>query len=754
MKKLLSILVCAALLLALPLQALAAEGDLLVTNGAEGILSEREGISSSCAVGDSFYMLLNDSKSLLVQKAEEAAPIRYSVDLNAETDANHYVSAYLISDGERPLLLTTDSDYSQTPYTMTAKLYAVSLADVQAKLELLCEPDWEAMREEGSEYYMYLDGYLGTKNGMMIRSYDDRGETVVLFLSYADGSIAKLDLANTVAMTAYTQDRVLLEIFDYNQPDSVSFQIYDPADGSVETLMECTTVENYEYFMNLACELETGDIYCVKGGEIFQINTADGTLGESIAIMPLDLDRDRGAFILSGGYYAGATYSGYALRNVHPEQRAAKRLVIMDGSYVNCVSSAYYEFINAHGDTDVILSHDFSYDTLIDNMMNRDSSVDVYIISGASSDFEAVYNRGYIAEFGDGEAIADLNSHLNESLRDKLSVNGAFCVLPVEGYFWLPRINTVALEKLGLTIEDVPTNWLDFMDFLLDLQTKMPQDGSVTLLDPYTSDFYARRELFDHVFEAYQTLLSQDAQAVSSQVMVEILKKLEQLDFAALGQPTEEETNSDNYNPEYNDKGILLSLNSGTQLQGVIQENEQPLVMSLTADFPAYLCMDSSVAFINPFSENIDEARAFIETLCGKLEDGVRYSLRDDLNEPTLNEYHDENVQYMEEYVAKMQKALDEAEAADKQDLEQQLKDAQESLESAKEDIWAITEQDIAWLRANAGQLILKGSNWLYSDNSGEVYELVQQYSEGIIDAERLMKEVDNKIRMMIMEGN
>ena len=53
MKKLLSALLCAALMLILPVQALAAEGDVLHTRG-DGTLSEREGVYNCCALGDTF----------------------------------------------------------------------------------------------------------------------------------------------------------------------------------------------------------------------------------------------------------------------------------------------------------------------------------------------------------------------------------------------------------------------------------------------------------------------------------------------------------------------------------------------------------------------------------------------------------------------------------------------------------------------------------------------------------------------------
>ena len=65
-----------------------------------------------------------------------------------------------------------------------------------------------------------------------------------------------------------------------------------------------------------------------------------------------------------------------------------------------------------------------------------------------------------------------------------------------------------------------------------------------------------------------------------------------------------------------------------------------------------------------------------------------------------------------------------------------------------------ISTEDIAWLQAHVDQLVLQTPNWLYSEDNGEVYELVQQYCQGAIDARRLMKAIDGKVRMMLLEGN
>ena len=44
-------------------------------------------------------------------------------------------------------------------------------------------------------------------------------------------------------------------------------------------------------------------------------------------------------------------------------------------------------------------------------------------------------------------------------------------------------------------------------------------------------------------------------------------------------------------------------------------------------------------------------------------------------------------------------------------------------------------------------------SDVVCSDDGGDAYSLIQQYMDGQIDASRLMKEIDRKVRMRIMEG-
>ena len=207
-----------------------------------------------------------------------------------------------------------------------------------------------------------------------------------------------------------------------------------------------------------------------------------------------------------------------------------------------------------------------------------------------------------------------------------------------------------------------------------------------------------------------------------------------------------------NYDADWNDDNILMEINGGYALDGITRSNT-PLVMSLTANVDPVLEIDSVVAVINPFSENIDLALEYIETLSENLEENVYYTICTDKTEPVLNKYYESNIASLQEYIDDLKKELETAEEVDKQDIEESIKANEESLKEYEKYRYSINEEDIAWIGAHRSELTLSGDNWLYSSESGDAWDLVQQYLQGQIDASRLMKEIDRKVRMRILEG-
>lgn len=736
MKRILALLLCALMLAACPAGALAADGDLLLHCGTEGDVIINS-IQSACAVGDTLY-LLDYEGGLYTLAPGDAAPSACAVSGFPEAEDSEYLMNYLLSDGAQPMLLT---ERASADGDTTLALYAIAVEGGAARAEKVADVD------PGTNEFSGFRDFVSLGEHALLRCYDGGGNAALASLRLSDGAFQPVafDAGEPYALAVYTEGRALIEVYDYEQPTAVRFFACNPVTGAVEELAQMT-VEEYSPLGAIACDPATGAAYCVVDGELHALDLEAGALGEAIASAPVD--GAASTWILPSGYFAAVDHNLCLLRSLSAGAEPMRRMVICDTSYENAVERSYFDFQSAHGEVSAVLQRDGSAD-IIERMMARDASVDVYVLSSSSAEFSAIRDRGYALDLTRSPALAALAERMRPGLREGLSAGGALAALPVSVCFWQARVNPLALEKFGQTVEDVPTDWSGFLDYLRALQERFPQDGSVTLLEPYNSAANARRQIFDLLFDAYQQALARDPDSVRAQDMVELITKLEQIDFTRLGQPAEV---PEDFDYTYDPSRVLLTTNVGTSLSSVMDEGV-PLAMSLSADAPVQLPVECSVAFVNPYSENADLAVAYMEQLAQALSNDVLYTFCGDLTEPVPNPTYEESVRSAEEGLANAQARYDAAEPIDRQALESELEFARRYLEQAKEQRYSIGEQEIAWLGAHGDELVLQGENWLYSDGAGDAYELINQYHDGKIDAARLMKQIDNKLRMMILEG-
>ena len=69
------------------------------------------------------------------------------------------------------------------------------------------------------------------------------------------------------------------------------------------------------------------------------------------------------------------------------------------------------------------------WENLIQDMMNRDSTTDVYILNASGTAFSAIYQRGYLADFTASEKLMQFASTIQPEFLEQLNVtaNSAFC---------------------------------------------------------------------------------------------------------------------------------------------------------------------------------------------------------------------------------------------------------------------------------------------------------------------------------------
>lgn len=742
--------------------AWAAPGDAVLGRDAGGEYNVY--YSGSFAVGDTLYLTNNDSISTWHLGDTEAVSYTVQYSLNeGEEDASW--SCWPFAANDKLYALTLVTRYGENTEFLRAALCEVELTTEDdenvAKLTEKIPVSWEGM----INYYdqdsnaTEPQSCVGMGNLCCMLVYDDASNLQLKLLNVETGEITTAEgLSDLCAVVPYKDGKILAEQFNYNNSESVWFTAYDLKDGSCQQVAR-VKVDNSASLPGLAYDAAGDKLYCVKGGEIHSIDLEKGELGPAIADAPTEYVNDNGSCILNGGYYCNASYGAF-VRNLDPSQRNETRIRVYDNSYNDAVQKAAATLPNTHGEIGVALDRDYNVgQRLVESMMNQDDSVDVYIMYSNDEKFNAVFNRGYMAELDGNEKLTDLTKRMYPAIQSAMSQNGHLVAIPVTCSASTFGVNEKALERLSLKLKDVPKNWSDMLDFIAGLSDRIKPETKVNLFYANQTFEEAKRTLFSQIFVDYQNYAehSDPSLGYDTELLRGVLKKLDGIDFTKLGCKHEVTDGENEIEPEgdsiEDDSLSLFATYTGCSF-GNFYSDYTPVLMSMDSVTPTQMVLNMCVAFINPYSKHPNEAMLFMEQLADCMSRDTLYCIDPSLNEPVRNSYYEEAMREFNESLKALKEEYESAEAADKQDLEAQIREQEASIADYEQTSWDISQTSIDWYRANDDNIVLEGVNWLYSENAGEASDLVEQYLAGQIDADAMLKAIDKKVNMMRLEGN
>ena len=760
---------CILLALALALTcgtAFAAEGDAIL-----GISNDNTLNFSYCfSLGDTAYFV--SYGSLYTYKVGDSDLREYSIevpeDLVIAGGSFEYTTLPFTADGKL-YSLNLVTEYGEDTEFMGANVTELTLQDDgTAKSTIVSEVDWSDMVEyyDNNSYPVQPDIIIGAGGTAYARYYDYLGDYRTLAINLATGITYDVDeLTGAYTIAPYKDGTLLAELYNAETDKSVRLVSFNPEDGSIQQLSEIP-IENYTPLQGLAYDAASDTVYCAKAGEICAVDLQNATVGEGVTEMPLEAYSAAPGCILDGGYYAFCS-EGAAIRNLDPAQKAQSKLRINDSFWSDTVNSAYYRFANAHGDVSVVLSREYSdVENLIENMMNRDDRIDVYVLSTSSSFYEALHNRGYLMELDSNEKIKALADSMYPSVREALSTDGHLVALPLSTYSWSVGFNEQALDKLGMKIEDVPNNWSDFLDFLAGLEGKLTDESGIHLVYSGYTDSDVRYELLNMILMDYQYYVNatNSDQGYDTPLVHGLLEKLEKIDFVALGCPSD--MDDDGFMLDaYGEESVLMQTSTGCSI-GNFYGMFTPVLMQVTPEQSAHLVLDTTVLVVNPFSKNADSALAFAAEVVDNLSRQTLYSLNPDLNDPIRGEQNQATLDELKEELDALRKEYEKAPAEEKQSLEADIQDEEKSYEYAETYNWDISPKELEWYRAHDGNIIISVYNWLYPDTASdedddgsisqnaEASDLMEQYLSGMINLNDMLSGIDRKVQMRRLEGN
>lgn len=616
---------------------------------------------------------------------------------------------------------------------------------------------WETYADETYAYMRDMQNPCAMGGMLYALSYGD-GERELLQVDLESESVESmtLDLDGDVQSIApYVEGKLLMVVLDYDKdPMETILYVYD-IEAEEATQLGILPQENYYTPCAIAYDAARSRIYYTLSGSVWRMDISEEGLGETeeFGDMPLSVyDSDVG--IVIGDLYVVSSSDGVVGRDVTTDKLPEEKLRVADGTYSEPIRNAYYGFTDKHTEYMVSISHDTSTDTLLQSMMNRDSSVDIYTLPSNESALQALLNRGYVAELEGSEVISTAMAELYPYIQDACMKDGHIYALPIDGYSDALGINVNCLKKLGYTEEDIPTNWVDLLKLIGDIADsgRLEEMPEITIGDPYYTRTWYRESMFTQMIEDFFLWLDQDEENVkrSSEVLTQLCSAFEAVNWDGLGYPEEQEDGM----YDYSEENILLqeqsmkiySLQYGAEsvqlMPLALVEGEEPL-MGVQMDF----------AIVNPFSEHKEEAIQYLEEAWKCVEQTQRMEFCPGLNDPIENKYYEENLQNMQDYLDEMKKELEETtDEETRESIQANITSEEEYMEEYRTTRkYSVSVEDIQKYRKYAEYLrVEKSSYWSSEDTSTQL----QQYLDGAMTADQLAGALEKTMQMQRLEGN
>ena len=770
MKRLLSLLI--ALIVAMvPLSALAAPGDAtLLRRGDEGYDG---GVRSMAYLDDTLYILSYNALFVLAPGADKPALYAWDEESSQPSEgANIDRQALIVHDGQLLALcvetrwIVEDAETGEGETELIgANLRKIALGeDGTARGEVALELDWEDMLEEENDYsYVRQCQQPFVVDGLMyFITYGNSGGTMIMVYDLEDGTGREIDLEIDSeeyinCLCAY-RDGKLLSMRSRWGSEGVTVMVasVDPESEEAEDLITIPTV-GYSSSGSMVYSEKLDALYYIMNGELYRIEGMDPSTNQAVSDMPLDSYSQSAPILTEDGLFIASNYETVVRRNTDPTLRAEKRLKVQN-QYNQSVDSAYYAFTNKHGDIEVVLTQ--QVEDVVQAMMNRSPSVDVYCLYASSAEYSAVFTRGYMAELTGSETIASVVNNIYPAFKDWCVKDGEIVALPIELYFNSRGYSPKAFEKIGLTEEDIPTTWIELYEMLEPLTERLKDYPDVSLFEPYYSKEMLKRDLFSNMLQDYMVFIGQPGNEFKfdTPLFRALMDAYLAIDFDALGLPEDDEEASTKVYAVRADGGMGATLFSSyadiSARTYALTSDQKPLLLALSEDVEPAIMGELCVVFVNPFSEHREDAIAFVEEIANSLDDVLRIHILPTENEPVLDPYYDTTLKSYDDMIATAKAQLEAAPEDDKKAYEDMVTEYEGYRKEYEDNYkYAASAESIAQYRTYADRLKITPYLGLGRDNAQEFYTLVSQFTDGQIDADAFIKNIDKKLQMMMLEG-
>ena len=391
-------------------------------------------------------------------------------------------------------------------------------------------------------------------------------------------------------------------------------------------------------------------------------------------------------------------------------------------------------------------------DDLISAFLTGNLDLDAVELSTLSFDLDPVINKGYLADLSSNATIAETVSKMYPDIQNTVTRDGIIYGLPVSISFDFLSIDPSVWTEAGLTEDDVPSTFGEFLDFL---------EGWVAWTKTGANErHFVINGYFDEVLYNEGSYSAYLTELLLSNYMMQLNYAGEELTFDSteLKNLLErcDEIGHQLYEVEPNPlAGPSLLVN------GSLASMDHLLCLRMTANQPklikAYL--DIMVVSADSTQQALGQELALLSLKSKQATGEAAYLFP--AAKPVRDPYYAETIAIWQKKVDDLQTQLDNvqnltAEARGK--LEDDMEQYRAILDevSAPENEYLISQNDLDTYKQYAESIYIQmpGVFSLGTENGQMLQQLIDRYAARLITANQLIQRLDEVAWMVQMEGN
>lgn len=626
----------------------------------------------------------------------------------------------------------------------------------------------EAVEQKPSEDGIYYDSYVNSmfmQDGEVVRLAENygEGESSLLVERYALDTgklIAQQGVDSTLrALCAYKDGKYLALVQPVPGPEDMEapmtqMAVYDPATGGTTPVATL----NGSYLNNLTYDRESDTAYYCGDATIYAVPLATGESRVS-AYLPVNAwsGSDTTFAALSGGMIVYANGDGTYVRRLDAPELAAGALTVANEGG----TTKHMAVVAEHPELNVTLASEYpqTMEELTTAMVSGTGSMDVLCLTTSYNPVERLIDKGYAADLSGYPELMAVAGRMDPRFTQSVMRDGKLYALPVALSTNTLGVNADVMEKLGLTESDLPTTWLEFLDFAANYYYDYGEENADVVL----MDLNMRRSLFQMIRDQYVAAQLRDTGSVSfdTPLFRKLMQALEAIDFTELD-PYEvkgDKVWEGNDANEFYEKQQLFTRYSEASPRSMGQSgygrSNQPLVLRLDAETEPVLPVSMTVMIVNPRSTRMDQAAAYLTAYAGHYDaETENIMFFPDQNDPVPNSYYEVQKQSYEESLRDVESRIEKADESEKASLRETREQIQGYLDELENQRMSVTEEMIqAYREQVAPYLYVTPQTPLTNpESSNELETLTSQYLDHAIDLDTYIREMDQRVRMMMLE--